>query len=557
LPGTEKKQISAWINDLSCILSSQYDCPVTYAYTLSLSRNPDTARLIESELAHAYYTPEKYDDAVIHSQLSQIRSLSGDAFDWSASVVNHLSIMRMLGRPIDASFVSAMLNLPAEGKIGDIAKSLMDCFSYLSLEWDSEQRHNFDNSKKALLENLSGFIETEIMQKSGAAPAFMGSAEAQEKLGYLGYISSILVQTGVISEDEMTLFLRENPIQEPASGLSMSSFSSGETFHTRGIENIPQEIIGAIKQHPASYAFIEENQDLLDIYWVPFEPTNSGFGGYATADRNTFVVVYNSESGELISPWQAAGVLLHELQHKVDHKQLAEYKKGNPDSPLNAPSTLITESNAWKRQLYYYESLPADTEGLAPHLKNQREVVESARYLLGDTVPEGSILAAPYEGVALYSYAMNIYPPPVSAERISEIESLIGKMGYSADESRWLMERIIGVFDKMPIDLSDNHAGRRDLFEDFIRKCMGPDFSEVSTSVLIETISTARTALLEEYKNSVDSAFNEGEITKDEHEQYNNYINALFTATASAPGLIDRYSLEQLIITAREDLSAS
>lgn len=556
LPEAEKRHISSGINDLSCILASQYDCPVTQDHVLELSRNPDTARLIESQLREAYYTPEKYDDADMHRQLYMIRSLSGNAFDWSVSVIDHLSIMRMLGRPVDEQFVSDMLNLPKEGTIGDISRSMMDCFSYLSLEWNAEQKPNFEGSKRSLMNNLSKFIETEIRQKSSADPTFMGSAEAQEKLGYLGYISNILMQTTVISENDMILFLRENPIQEPVSGLSFRSFSSGGTFHTRGIENIPREILEAIEQHPASYNFLKENQDLLDIYWVPFEPTNNGFGGYATADRNTFVVVYNSEDGEVRSPRQAAGILLHELQHKVDYKQLAEYKKSNPGFPFNGPSTLITESNAWKRMLHYYESLPADTEGLDDFLVS-RAVVESAIYLLGEDIPAEKMLAAPYEGIDIHSYSMNIYPPAVTAEQISELDLLLGKMGYASDEKRWLMERILGVFDKTPIDLSNNLAGQRDLFEDFIRRCMGPKFSEASTSVIIETISLVRTALLEEYKNSVDSAFNEGEITKDEHEQYNDYINALFTATASAPGLIDRYSLEQLIITAREDLSAS
>ncbi len=287
-----------------------------------------------------------------------------------------------------------------------------------------------------------------------------------------------------MTDEEMQKLYFDNPIVPVSEGLTIEGIEKKTFSRSIGLDNLPEELKNTIMNDPDSLEFCRQNTDLLNVYWVPKEESNQAFAGFATYDKDTIFVVYQTSDGKLKPTSVIAATVLHELQHKADIRAMNKYLDQHPDFPLDKVPTLITERNARLRELNYLNSLDLDgmSEEERSYTDENREQTQNefdtAESLLKDHPFKWNYLEPPFEHIDIHAYAMDIYPPNIAQHKIETWKLLLTDMGYSLPERQWLMERIIGVFDKLPIDVSLVQAGKRDLFADFLGKLINTDKSK-------------------------------------------------------------------------------
>ncbi|MFA5104414.1 MAG: hypothetical protein WC527_04495 [Candidatus Margulisiibacteriota bacterium] len=504
LSDEEKSQINkdwGYLMDLNGLIAGSSSVA---SVRLSAVDGRSSGSIIRSQLDHAEGTPEPFDDVKMHETIRTAfrNGIEGIGLSAIDILTSHITAKKTLNEPIDKDFVSDVLNSSTfqsfsnDGryKIDELKANIIDCLSYMQLEGDSKDKTNLERSKTAIKDWIGNFIDKEISDKIKAEPRYAGSSEIFEKMMALGAVCSLLSGTAILSEEEMKGINLKHPIIPVSEGLTVKSLEKEVIAHSIGFENLPEEIREQIMKDPDSMEFCRQNADLLNVYWVPQEESNNIYSGFATYDKNTIFVNYQTPDGNPAPASTISSTLLHELQHKVDNRVMNQYFVQHLDFLFDKVPILITERNARLRQLDYLHSLdltntPEEEKKLVIDVAAQRQnEFDTAESLLNNPSIKGKYLEPPFAEVDINSYAMYIYPPAFSADKRRGISDLLDKMCYSAEEKQWLTERIIGCLDKLPIDLRTISTDRRDLFVDFLGRIIDMSIgSSPEKSVMSET----------------------------------------------------------------------
>ncbi|MFH2033223.1 MAG: hypothetical protein ABIJ26_00775, partial [Candidatus Margulisiibacteriota bacterium] len=209
--------------------------------------------------------------------------------------------------------------------------------------------------------------------------------------------------------------------------------------------------------------------DLLSVYWAPHDK-RSNVGGFATLDKDTIVVYYDSGL-------DLAATVVHELRHKVDKQQLAAFNKDNPDArEWDTIPSLVTEKNAYTFTLKLFEKSPRKSKYVKRAIRHFKEVVSKANLLLGLPENHEEILMPPYEGIRPDSRVSDVDPSSIGLcyEDMKMIKALIIKMGYNPEEVKCLFENCMSIAAGKPVEMTSVsfRADRRNIFIGFLHKLL-------------------------------------------------------------------------------------
>jgi hypothetical protein len=357
-----------------------------------------------------------------------------------------------------------------DGRFGldEFKREFIECINYQSLEYNLQEKTNYNSSKTKLLDWLRSFT-LDIKDKIDGGLSDSSLDEIHARLGILGSIYDTLLQSEIMSQEELEKFFTENPLIPNQTRLTIEDLKKNAISHTFGFENLPEEI----KQNIEKYDFAEffkQNSDLLNVYWVP-DNIHNDFAGYATFDKNTIVVEVRTQSPQSVE--ELIGTLIHELRHKVDGKEFETHCVQNPNyevSYLRVPP-LITERNAYLAMLDYLERIQNRPREINDIIKRNKDIIMMANFLLGFSEDNHKLLHPPYKGIN-DSAPMDISPGEINLDETGYklVLKILDKLGYKKDAKQWLLEYCLSIFADGTFDLSDVQIGNRNLFVDFLGK---------------------------------------------------------------------------------------
>jgi len=283
-------------------------------------------------------------------------------------------------------------------------------------------------------------------------------------------------------------------------------------FRTIGYNNIPKEIKSLIKAGGLEEVFLQNN-DKLNIYWVPFN--NTSFAGYAPTDKNSIVITYDPKNPNRVF---MAEICVHELSHKLDMFALNNYLKLNPNEISTLPSLLnsmITERNAYISSTLFISSIINNASALklnaeeiafcTNRLELENDIINRANLLLGAN--NSTLSSPPYTEI----FEKAIYYEKINPAKILEYETLkklidkIQEFGYNEQETNSIMLNIINITPGNPAIFGIGPNTNNNLLLNFLSKCLAfisgkeipASTDEITNSVIImKDISKNNAALL-------------------------------------------------------------
>jgi hypothetical protein len=483
LDRAEQEKISAEKVALYWIFNGLAGSQVTAEYLwFTRGEKRATGAMLEVQFMVAEDTSEENDDLPIRKGLSDFFKLgaAGSLDHWQL-LGDHIMARRLLGEPIDQEFVTALLeNSPifgADGEYGleSFKHDLVNALTFLALEINSRDKPNCNSYKNKLRDWMRDFV-AKIREDIANDPHYSGSAEMENKLAISAKMSRLLIDAKLFREDEIARFFQDNPLVAARSGLSTEDFKTNGVFRTVGYDDLPQEVKAALSASPAGQT-VRQHSELLNVYWVPYERSNSGIDGFATYDKSTIVVVYQEPDQTLSSREEITTISVHELRHKIDAQELRDYLAKEPDRrlPFKDPPSLITERNAYIEGLNYLEALPARSGKTMKTVKFLSETVSKANLLLGRPEADREMLHPPYAGIDFdspliyFNPADSVFP----AKQIKKIIAKIGSLDYPPKERKWLLETCLLIGAGKVFDAAGVPAGRRNLLIEFFDILMG------------------------------------------------------------------------------------
>lgn len=444
------------------------------------AQNQKTGVLPEVELEYSEATPEKHDDRLAQQYITDFFAFGAEQFGlniWNI-IGNHIYIRKTLGKEPDNDFINKALSfssfagtLSANGQYGleGFKKEFVFCLTYKTLESNLRTKPNLERSKASLLQIASRFIG-EIGKKLKKDPKCAGSDDISNRIGLLGNIYKLLLESQLLTEKELDQFALDNPIIPPSSGIKITDLNGSQIHRTTGYDGVPKEVQSIIKA-AGFEGFCRQNSHLLNVYWVPRDK-KAAFAGYATYDKNTVVVTYDKINPGQIS--ELGGILMHELRHKKDMEELRQYIKQNPKfrEKMSAPPSLITERNAYIcKHLFYKNSGTLNSKMAAASIRS----IYVSNLLLGLPEDDMSILSPPYNRTNLQSSSLDLHPGTlmVTQKEIKLLLKVLDYLGYSKQEKGILLIAGIRLFANHPTDLLNYPTDRRDLLIDLVGKLIG------------------------------------------------------------------------------------
>ncbi|MBI5700603.1 hypothetical protein HZC34_01995 [Candidatus Saganbacteria bacterium] len=427
-------------------------------------------------------SPETHDDLIYHQGLLRFIKASAEQFGvdpWNL-IATHLTVRKITGEPIDQKYVDEILkhsslqgliDLDGQYNLDELKKKFISAFVYKGLESSLAIQTNYEASKAkifAWLQKYVGQIRSEISKD----PRYAGLNEMENKLRILNQIFRFLLETKVVSNNELDIFIKKNPYAELKIGLEMQNLRSKEVFFTMGYESLPKEVKDAVEKHGFT-AFCKDYAALLDIYWVPNDKKTL-FLGYTFLGKGPIVLTYKQSNflNKIID------ILVHELRHKADNDDFEKYCLANPNykKPFDDIPIMLTERNADILSLAVCEGIKPRTLALKKEIAEIRRRVEISNVLLGLNPGDRQILKPPYNGIKIEMQSLSIAPSqiPLEVKDLHAIKSVLINMGYTAKEQGFLIDTCVAVISSGWIDLSTlNVPGQRNIFIDFIEKLVG------------------------------------------------------------------------------------
>ncbi len=473
----------------------------------------------------AELTPERFDDyQYINFFRKAIKLAPGVINHWDL-ISGHISSRKFTSSQADENFIDEILkSSPTRFSLpGHSSNPIMNDYKqrFLDLMMAKHDEHSFKikpiytKTKNDMLSWLKETYIDAIRNNITKDPAYAGSSEMSNKLNYLALFSSNLIETDLITEDEWAAFSNENPVI-PSCKLdsikTLATKSSNEVFRTIGYNNIPKEIKSLIKAGGLEEVFLQNN-DKLNIYWVPFN--NTSFAGYAPTDKNSIVITYDPKNPNRVF---MAEICVHELSHKLDMFALNNYLKLNPNEISTLPSLLnsmITERNAYISSTLFISSIINNASALklnaeeiafcTNRLELENDIINRANLLLGAN--NSTLSSPPYTEI----FEKAIYYEKINPAKILEYETLkklidkIQEFGYNEQETNSIMLNIINITPGNPAIFGIGPNTNNNLLLNFLSKCLAfisgkeipASTDEITNSVIImKDISKNNAALL-------------------------------------------------------------
>ncbi|MDD4179655.1 MAG: hypothetical protein PHH14_06400 [Candidatus Margulisbacteria bacterium] len=511
----EKKNLKIRFAAISLVLAGLAGSLVKFEYLYNLGvLGKAFGGWLNAQYSQVEQSPEPNDDWLARHWLERFFSIGADQFglDSRAMLVAHIFAREVRGEPIDQEFISEILKyssfyyglmgLDGAQGLDEFKQEFISLLTYDVLEDRLEVKPKFEASKAKMLNWIETFIQG-IQVKIDRNLVYAGSEEMRTSLAIVSSINNLLLETKLMAAEELDQFFADHPIVPAREGITTRDFKQGGIYHTVGLENIPSEVRAAIAGSPLA-DFCAQHSDLLNIYWVPKEPSAT-FGGYAVVvDKNTIVVVYQAANTAGIK--MMANVLIHELRHKVDSFELAQYRQANPDYelPFTEVPLMITERNAYIDSLLYYENLPAPVKKqkeVAQWLNTYRGRVAKANIMLGLPESDRAMIQPPYTEVDLTSMALDIDPADIllNLPEVRLLGRLLDRLGYAGAEKQYLLERCVYIAhggEKFDLH-NDIKIGRRNIFTEFIGRLLGAKTDGLLTDELAGRMNAFKTEIKE------------------------------------------------------------
>ncbi|MFA4966594.1 MAG: hypothetical protein WC624_00020 [Candidatus Margulisiibacteriota bacterium] len=462
---------------------------------------------IESESSSYEETFNADDDANSRSMIKRFfvggEGLSSGLNPWSI-LSNHIYNSRITNEPLDQGFIDEVTKHSPLGELAgydgqydlERLKTLfMECFINKALEINQQSMPNYEASRSKLLNWLKSFI-TAIRNEVKSNPKFAGSPEMEKRMGVLSLIHRALLESKLFTEGELNKYFSDNPIVPITAKLTSSDLNRGGVYRTVGYESLPSGIRDQFKN--AGFAdFCRQHPD-LQIYWAPDDASNKAFGGYATFDDNTIVIVYQNKRQSTHPAWYLASVISHELQHKIDNRNLLRHISANPSyaNVISITPSLITERNAYLTQLRYLSGLPQKTKAVKEYIKYISDIIIKSNILLDiKDLNNRTLIDPPYDASILQAQAIDIHPEiniPLNSSFLINLHDVISILGYDHDENNYLLGSCAQIISGGLLNLADTDRGNRNIIVDFIGKLMGANTNGYLTDELLNRIAAIK-----------------------------------------------------------------